>query len=240
MAESSLSLDINSLRTEVGRFLGWGRTISNWSTTQLNDFDDISRRALREFYYPAIDANTPIYEWSFLRKLNTVTLGTNDIDYTMPDDFSGTILDNSVAYVTAGQNQLPMVKVSESDIRKLHASDSTTKAFPKYYAIRNRNHDPTVGQRWEMTIYPKPSSAVNGVQIEFRYVFIPNELTNTNIYPVGGAMYSEVILASHLAQAEATIDSDPNGPYSERFRALLAQAVRNDIQQKANARGGDA
>jgi len=239
MAESSLSVDINALRLEVGLRQGWPRAAASMTSVQLADFDTISKKALRMFYFPPISESMPYYEWSFLRKAGTITMQTNTSAYTMPDDFGGTLLDESVAY-SSGVTQAPLTKVSEGTIRMQQAGDSTAYGYPKYFAIRNKAHDVANGQRWEMLLYPAPNTALNNTTLNYRYVYIPDLLTNTNKYPVGGAQYSEVIVAAHLAAGEQVLDGDPNGPYTQSFITMIATAVRSDLQQKANEDGGEA
>lgn len=239
MAESALSITYSELRREVGRYLGWSRTDSSWSSVQNTDFADISKRALREFYFPAIDTEHPNFEWSFLRLAGTITLATSDFDYTLPDGFSGLILDNSVTYAS-GQSRPPLLKISEADIRKLQSNDSTVAGFPAYFAIRNVVHAPTTGQRYEFLVYPTPSAAANLLTLGYRYVYLPEPISSTNIYPAGGALYSEAILAAHLSAAEIVMDTSLDGPHTQRFRTLLAQAMRADLQTKANLDEGKA
>lgn len=231
MAESALSITYSELRREVGRFLGWSRTDSGWSATQNTDFADISKRALREFYFPSINPEVPIYEWSFLRETGTISLVTNTSSYDFPDGFSGVILDDSITWA-AGQEKPPLHQIVESTLRKLQSNDSQIKGPPKYYAVRAKTHAPTTGQRYQILLYPTPSSAENALVLTYRYVYLPEPISSTNIYPAGGGLYSETILASHLAAAEIVLDGDTEGPQTQRFRTLLAQAMRNDGQQK--------
>lgn len=235
MAESNLSPDLNALRREVGNYLGWGRTFANWTATQQTDFDDIHRRALRIFYFPPISAEQPYYEWSFMRKTGTITLQTNTSSYTLPDDCGGTVLDDSFTYAAA-TNYPPLRKVPESTIRKLQASDSQVKGVPKYYATRNVVLNATVGQRYQALVFPTPNAAINNTVVTYRYITVPDMITNTNKYPLGGAQYGEVILSAFLAAAEQYVDNDANGMYSQRFQQMLTTAIRNDEQHKSNSR----
>jgi hypothetical protein len=53
MAESTLSVTINSLRREVGTYLGFeDRSPANWTANQITDGDDVLARGLRMFYLP--------------------------------------------------------------------------------------------------------------------------------------------------------------------------------------------
>ena len=218
--------------------VGWGRDITQWTSTQLVDFVDILKRGSRMFYFPPMPEGQPVYEWTFLRTIGSITLVTGDYTYTLPDDFGGTILDRSVTWPVGNGNRM-LTKISEQDIRKNQAYDNQS-GVPKYYAVRNLTHAPTTGQRWELLTYPTPSAAVNGIVLSYSYVFVPNVITSANKYPVGGAQYSEVILSAILAAAEYKEDDDPSGPYHQKFQELLQVAMRNDEQQKSNDRKGKA
>lgn len=229
MSESSLSIDYNTLRREVGGFLGWGRDYSAWTPTQNTDFADVLARGLRTFYFPPTDEEKPYYEWSFLQKTGTITFNTA-ASYKLPDDFGGTILDDSVTYA-AGKGARTLQYVPEAKLRKIQAMDQAG-GLPKYFAVRNETHDPTAGQRWDFLTYPTPRPADNGTAITYRYVYVPDTLDATNTYPVGGAQYSETVLAAIMAAAETMLDNDPAGPYMQRFQLMLKQAMRNDQNQK--------
>ena len=110
-------------------------------------------------------------------------------------------------------------------------SDSDTGA-PKYIAVRTKTFSPTTGQRFEAIVYPTPSSAVNSKVLTFQYVTLPDTLTNTNIYPMGGARHSETILSAVMAAAESRNDDDPAGPYMARFQQMLQSSIRQDKQTK--------
>lgn len=230
MAESTLSVSINTLYSEVGFSRGWGRDVNTWTTDELADFGNIVKRGLRLFYFPPTADQSPIYEWSFLRKVGAIALNTNTATYVMPDDFAGTIIDRSVMF-GAGVVQRAPQAIDESAIRKMQAMAAASGA-PKYYAIRNSTPDPVNGHRWEMIVYPTPTATFNGSSLSFAYPHVPNTLTNTNIYPMGGAQNGEVILAAVMAAAEDKIDDDPAGPMFQRFMTLLPSAIRLDQQTK--------
>ncbi len=240
MAESTLSLQYTDFQREVAFLLGWSRTPANWDNTQSTDFQDISERAQRSFYFPPSgDPEKPVYEWSFLRKTGTLTMVNADADYDLPDDFSGTVLDSSLSYASGSGNRPPK-KVPEQEIRQLQAMDARN-GVPRYYAIRTKAVDMVNGTRWELLTYPTPATGNGAGQvISYRYVFVPDTIGTTNVYPVCGARYSEVLLASFLAAAEFKQDDDPAGPFQQKFDTMLQAAMRADKQFKDNERGGTA
>lgn len=239
MTLSTLTLEYEDFQRETAVLLGWSRDPDTWNNTQLQDFEDIDRRAARLFYFPAESGeDAPTYEWTFLRTNGTITLVAGNSSYALADDFGGTILDYSTSYA-ASSGRRKLRKVSESEIRSAQSMSPKTD-WPSYYAVAPAAHSYLTGQLWNMTVYPTPGTAQATAVITFRYVFVPNQLSAINKYPVGGAQYGEVLLAAYLAAAEQKMDDDPNGPLTQRFTTMLASAMRNDKQQKANDRGGKA
>lgn len=237
MAESTLSVSINTIRRELGTFLGWGRDPTAWTSTQITDGDDVIARGLRMFYFPSVGEGQqiPHYEWSFLRVTGSITLATGDYDYDLTDDFSGTIMPDSVTWAS-GTELRPLQLVSEATIRK-HKAHNSTGGTPKYIAVRPKTFVAANGLRWEAIVYPTPTAANNAAALTYRYVTLPGTLTNTNIYPMGGAQHSETILAACMAAAEQKQDDDPAGPFYQRFQMTLQNSIRADESVK-NMYGG--
>jgi hypothetical protein len=238
MPESLLSITLTELKRAVAVLLGWPRDLDEWDNTILTDFEDIHKRALRMFYFPPTTGDQPTYEWTFLRKSGTVTLQPEQWRYDLPPDFGGTILDSSTAYPPGTKHAHPR-KIDEQEIRQLRMVDDLL-GVPRYYGVRPKAHDAIEGQRWEIVVYPTPGVEEDGLQIGYRYVHVPDSLVPNGIYPVGGAQYSEVILAAHLSAAEYMLDDDGNGPFTAKFNELLQSAMRNDTQQKANLGEGQS
>ncbi|GAG52808.1 unnamed protein product, partial [marine sediment metagenome] len=88
MTESGLSIGWTELQKEVGFFLGYGRTVDNWSAAQTAEIAVIVQSGYRRVLYPmAVNAETPGYEWSFLRPTTPLAIIADDGDYDLPDDF---------------------------------------------------------------------------------------------------------------------------------------------------------
>lgn len=78
MAESTLSITINTIRDEVARYLQLGRSYAALSSTLKGDIDSIVARGLRRFYYPQqIGDGVPPHEWTFLKPVTTIDVGDN-------------------------------------------------------------------------------------------------------------------------------------------------------------------
>jgi hypothetical protein len=73
MAESSLSLSYRDFQTEVGFFLGYGRTYTSWTAAQIAMVDACIQTGLRKFYHPLIPGTDQTYEWKFLKIKGAIT-----------------------------------------------------------------------------------------------------------------------------------------------------------------------
>lgn len=83
MAESGLTVAWAGLKQEVGVFLGYGRTIGNWSAAQITEIEAAVQSGLRRVYYPiGLPDNLVGFEWSFLRPSSTLFLGASGTDGT--------------------------------------------------------------------------------------------------------------------------------------------------------------
>ncbi len=93
MTESTLSLTRTQLREEIGHFLGYKRTTSAWSTSQIADIDAALNKGLRQFYFPPkITPADSAHRWSFLKPIDTlVTIDSYDTGTISVNDSSATV-----------------------------------------------------------------------------------------------------------------------------------------------------
>src|SRR5436190_13671644 len=92
--ESTLSLTLNDLSAEVGRFLGYGRGAAfqdaAWTKDQQAAIDSCVASGLRQFYFPpAVPPEISSYDWSFLKPVCTATFTQGASVVALPDDFGG-------------------------------------------------------------------------------------------------------------------------------------------------------
>lgn len=229
MAESGLSIQYTDITREVARFAGWDRAAASWTADQISDFADILKRGLLQFYYPpTMSPNEPRHEWSFLRVAGSLSIAASDYDYDLPDNFSGVLIDDSVTF-GSGSTLLRLEKVDDSTLRAMRSSTPST-GTPTTFCVRTKAHAPTTGMRYELLLYPTPDRALT---LEYRYVAIPDVIDGTNLYPYGGAIHSQTILLSCLAEAERILDDDVSGENRKSFMAQLAASIRLDRGHQA-------
>lgn len=114
MAESGLTVAWSGIKSEVGAFLGYGRTILDWSAAQVIEIEAIVQSGIRRVYYPVgLPEHLIGYEWSFLRPTSTLYLGADGTDgTTVSSEFdSATFTDWAAQGIVAGTDT---VTISDS------------------------------------------------------------------------------------------------------------------------------
>lgn len=227
MAESSLSLTFTDMQTDVADYLNLTRTSGNWSTDDTARINRAINRGYRQFLYPAQIDKMHAHHWSFLRPKTTIPTVASDADYTLPDD-----LERIVGALTwpADTPYAPIEQTSDEAIRRWRQVDDST-GIPRHYAVRPVAGDGTSGQRFEMLLYPTPSSAWT---LSYRYIMRPSALSNNNLYPIGGTEHGETILASALAMAELERHETKGARWAYFLERLIASINRDRDQYPAN------
>jgi hypothetical protein len=108
----------------------------------------------------------------------------------------------------------------------LQNSDSTSR--PKCAAIRPVASSASLGQRFDLLVYPIPDSDYT---LYYRYIILRDKLTQTNRYPLGGMAHAETVKASCIAAAEQS-QRGAKGSKWELFMERLTQSV--DYDGRAN------
>jgi len=102
MAESTLKMTWTEIETEIARFLGYDRTSTNWSASQVLDMASFIKRGMRQFYFPMrLNQQEPAHRWSFLRPQSSLVIWD---DLVTADAITATITYASpVSTVTASE-----------------------------------------------------------------------------------------------------------------------------------------
>ena len=226
MAESSLSIGWPELQQSVGFFLGYGRTIGDWSVAHLAEIALNVQSGVRRVYYPM---NGEGYEWSFLRPTKTLAIVTDDGDYDLPDDFGRLIGD---LHFAADTNRIGIARISVGRLLELRSRSDRNDA-PVYVAIRYKESDGSGGQRQEALFWPEPSEDWT---LSYEYEAYSGELSDTYPYPLGGMQLAELYTESCLAVAEQRVNNEA-GLHTQAYQALLVDAIARDKKRGAKIFG---
>jgi len=162
------------------------------------------------------------YSWS-----GSVTFSiTSDNNFQLPDDFGGII---GRFTITGSTGNMPIPLCTEGYVR-MHRTTASYSSKPTHVAVRPMPFDPTVGQRFEIMVWPNVDTTRT---FKYRYNVQQNKLTSINKYPLGGASHCQTVLASCLAAAELMRD-EARGAMHEEFMARLAASIgRDEIESPA-------
>lgn len=222
MAESTLSLNLDAIRSAVGHFLGFGRTASAWSTKKLAAIDAAIATGHRQFYVPP-PVGGRMHRWSFLEPRDTIVTVAGTSTYDLPEAFG-----HLVGTLTFGANEAyrPLRTTGENRIREYLQADASN-GIPQAAAVRWKASDGVAGQRQELVLWPTPDAVYN---LTYKYAVLPNALTAVKPWPLGGMGYAETILASCLAAAEL----QEMGARGERYAYFLERLASSIALDREN------
>jgi hypothetical protein len=208
------------LLREVGASLGLGYDRAQWDHEKVGMVESIVQRGYLQFCFPPpVGEEAPPHQWSFLTPLKTLDLASGTSTYELPSDFTG--LSGDFTY-QSGTSTFRIPLVPESKLRQLFATASQSGS-PRYAAIRPKVAN-DAEQRYEVVFYPTPNESAT---VEYRHTIVPEPLTETNQWPLGGRQMAEAILESCLSIAQETAGAQTS---SERWMRKLSAAIQFDTQ----------
>lgn len=147
----------------------------------------------------------------------------------MDSAFDSVAGDSDLAYYPGPDQWYPAVQQRhDSTIRKLE-SDSPEFGRPSFYSVRTDRFDPAIGSRKSLAFYPAPD-AVYTMRVPM--ILRPVDINESNPYPIGAEMLSQVILEACLAAAEHNYEEREH-VHEKRFQEMIVLAVRNDQERSS-------
>ena len=133
--------------------------------------------------------------------------------YTLPATFGGEY-DSDITYVAGSNTGRAIEWTSEIEIRRIRQGSNTTTGTPTQAAVRKMEGQ---ARRWELAVWPTPSSVV---EVQFRYNLYFDTLTNlTDLHPAG-FKHDETITAACKAVAERDADDLAGGEMNSYYRQI--------------------
>jgi hypothetical protein len=128
------------------------------------------------------------------------------------------------------QNELyPPVRMRHDSAIRTWQQDDPYFDRPVYYSVRTVEFDPTTGSRKRLAFYPTPDAAyILRVPMLLRQTMIDE----TNLYPVGGEVLTQVITEACLAAAEHNYD-ETEAVHEKRFLEMLPLAIQADRERSS-------
>ncbi|MBQ2628945.1 MAG: hypothetical protein IJG13_04635 [Kiritimatiellae bacterium] len=257
-APDVLSVGYRQLVKAVADFLGYDTSPNGnvyLTEAQRLKIDQYINSGIRQFYYPPkMDGVDENFEWSFLRMDCSVTTKEGAGDYALPFGF-GRVAGN--IYFDGDDSRLrPLAVVSVADVLnarrrgdtgvpRLAAFKSITPGRPPCgnFSDEGAYNEGDIegsedfalpsGQRTKIMLAPIPDRAYT---LRFSAEADTGPLKEHRPFPLGGAMFSELIIESCLAIAEQRAN-DESGQHTEKFRQLLISGIARDRKTGATVFG---
>lgn len=228
MPESTLALSRADLQVHLGDWLGYGLGADQgdtaWDTFQLAAINRDIKCGLAWFYWPEpLPGEKASHEWTFLKPTHTFDVVSGDSSHALPDDFGW--LDGSLYLQNANRFSQPLEQVGMPRIDLARSQLQNANNVPLYFAIvpvAGTTGDG--GQRKTLQFFP---TANGSYTLSMRYTVLPDNLTDSFPYALGGAQHADTVRAACLAAAE--LDEDKaKGTQWEHFVGCLRKSVSLD------------
>ena len=229
MPDSGLSLNLGELRSEICRYLQFGRSYETLPDREKADVDACVRRGMRQFLSPPpVGGDLHSHTWSWIRPEGTLTTTASTSTYDLPENFGGIVGDLSYQSSSDGAFR-PIAVTSLSAFNARKQQETLSSGRPDTCAISPKSAssgEPDRPSRFQMHLFPTPDKAYT---LKYQYVATVGEFTDRPpaTQMPGGQMHGETIIASCLAVAE-NLTTDNPGRYMELFGQRLAASVSAD------------
>lgn len=227
VAGDTLAMDYTTLQKEVAHYLGYDA--AELTERQITEIDYIIQSGVRRFYYPpqteGVDAD---FEWSFLRQTGNLQTAAGVGAYALPDGFGR--FAGQIAVEGEYGKTIPLIPYG--DIVRMRQNGNTGR--PVFAAVMNSNVFGERGQKKQVIFYPTPDR-------EYDLSFVCDADTGkidaeNRPFPLGGAMFAELVKESCLAVAEQS-SNDEKSLHTQNFNELLVAMIARDRKSGAQCFG---
>lgn len=229
MPESTASIELLELQSEVGSFLGYGRGANfadtTWDTPQQQAIDSVIKSGSHVFHHPPVlPGDSRAHAWSFLKPVKSFTLPSGENAVELPSDFGGIAGEVSLISPT-GQRAEPIPLVGIGMLDRMRSQTDPSSGPPQAVAIQPmRGTTGDRGQRFQLAVFPDADAEY---VLEVAYSLVPNFMTADNPYPYGGPVHRETMLEACLMVAETRMN-DMSGVHRALFMERLMASVSHD------------
>lgn len=243
MPESTLNLDMNELKGEIGDYLGWGRGKAlgeeQWTDQKDAEITRLLNTALRWVYHEAsAQPGMPPHQWSWLTPTRSFGIASGNRFCHLPDDFGGFAVNRlSVTQGDTGGVYSNVALIGESYIDEKYAAVNSATGRPVVAAERRRKapgHDHS--NTYELYVYPEPDAAYT---FKGRYNLLGKALTASWPYAYGGAAMASTFQAACRSAAEIHLQNLRPGEGAEWivYQRSLAIAIARDSRHQPKTLG---
>lgn len=211
----------DTLREEVGFFLGFGSEQSRWDAQQLRRINAAIREGVHKFLYNS-QLGGKVYRWTFLRQTYAFTTASAKYLYDLPADFGAP--DGPVFYSDSSyRHAFRLVNEAQLDKQRSLYPDST--GAPVIGSIKAKTLNVTP-QGWELALFPTPNGSYG---LRLPYSVNGEMLSAENLYPRGGPPVARALLLACKSEAASGTNGDLS--LEPEYQASLMAAINYDAQR---------
>lgn len=222
--------NMESLRRDIGYYLGFPANPMEWSYDQQGMVDNLVQAGTDSFHMPDIipELKSEMHVWTFLTPIATLTTVADTEDYDAPAAFGG--IEGDFTYQTANEGYGAIRVVGEEQIR-IHKMTSPIQSGKPTHACTFAAIDSDPGYQqnvYTIRLWPKPDGEYI---LEYRYRIIANTMGGrgyTQSVALGVPIHRETLLMSCLRIAEERIKLIVDGPMARRYRERLKTSISYD------------
>lgn len=232
MAESTLSIKVDDLYEAVGDYLGLHSDRDEWRASETTRVTRYINGGLSKFYHHALtQIGGPGFQWSFLSPTLRVATVDDCATVELPDDFGA--IHGPLRYVDTSVSRSAIEITSES--RLMSAQQQTTDSgYPVIAFVEVARGTGPLGQRSRLVLWPTPDDQY---ELVGNYKLLPDALTASNPYPLGGAAHRDTIIAACLAEAELHGNDRVAAIHAGEYAKLLEGSVAMDMRNRPETFG---
>lgn len=224
----TLGADYDEIQQEMGYFLGWGRTVSAWSTDQLASITTWIKSGLRRFMFAAtVPGMKNVYEWSFLQHDWRFGTQVGQTEYDLPKDFGSP--GGPIIWDSPTISYQPIPFVNEAMVRQKLSLTPGWSGVPVLAAVFSKRTGGATEQQQGLLLCPVPDASY---PLRLSYDILPGMLTESFPWPAGGSPHARTVL--YACMAEACKRGDDNSSYEQDYQQALAASINYDARRKGD------
>lgn len=230
VAGDTLATSYTELRGIVAKFLGYNP--ASLTEAQDTEVDGYIQSGIRNFYYPPkMDGVDDSFEWSFIRQTGGVETAAGVGSYQLPDGFGR--IAGQISVEGEYGTMIPIVPYGDI-VRMRGRGIAASNERPRFAAVVAEQAFGERGQSKRLHLWPTPDRA-------YTLSFVCDADTGRidaeeRPFPLGGAMFSELIIESCLAVAEQRAN-DEEGLHTKKFNELAVSMIARDRKSSAQEFG---
>ena len=196
---------------------------TGWSVAQAGLVDRCIASGLSMFYNPTIPGEG-MHRWNFLRPETSLVFAAGTTEMDLPDNFAS-LIEAPFYRESSSVTTFPVV-VGLGEMSRLRQRYPEETGRPERVTVSPKTFSATTGQRYQLQVWPEPDEEYT---LYLRYAVRMEALSETNLYPAGGAEHRETILQACLWAAQQR-EGCGEADHERLYKESLMTSIERDRQ----------